>query len=51
LEYLLGLLSAVLLGAQKWVLFGIFLVLTLVLGRVTTKFYWRLQDQLHTKKG
>lgn len=47
LEYLLGLVAAFLLGAADWILGVICLVLTLVLGRVTTKFYWRLQDTLH----
>jgi hypothetical protein len=50
-EYLLGLISAFLLGASKWIPGVVCLILTLVLGRITTKFYWRLQDQLHTKKG
>ena len=51
LEYLLGLISAFLLGAGKWVIGVGCLILTLVLGRITTKFYWRLQDTLHHEKG
>ncbi len=47
LEYLLGLVAAFLLGAEKWIPGAICLVLTLGLGRVTTKFYWKLQDALH----
>jgi hypothetical protein len=46
-EYLLGLVAAFLLGAQQWLFGVICLVLTLGLGRVTTKFYWHLQDDLH----
>jgi len=49
LEYLLGLVAAFLLGASSWILGISCLVLTLGLGRITTKFYWRLQDDLHHK--
>jgi hypothetical protein len=50
-EYLLGLISAFLLGASKWIPGVVCLILTLGLGRCTCKMYWRLQDQLHKKKG
>jgi hypothetical protein len=44
LEYILALATGVLLGAEKWIMFVICLVLCLVLGFVTTAFYWKLMD-------
>ncbi len=45
LEYLLGLVVSYLFGAERWGAFGIVLVLTLVLGCVTTAIYWGIQDE------
>jgi hypothetical protein len=44
LEYILTLITAVLLGAQDWLLFVIFLALTCALGLGTTAIYWHLMD-------
>ena len=39
IDYLLGLCVAVLLGAGKWLLFGILLVASLILGFITIRVY------------
>ncbi len=44
LEYILALITGVMLGAEKWPYFSICLVLSLVLGFVTTWLYWVLFD-------
>ncbi len=44
LEYCLALITGVLLGAEKWLLFSICLVLTCGLGYATTYLYWKLFD-------
>ena len=46
LEYVLALVTGVLLGAEHWVMFGICLALCLALGFVTTWLYWRLMDEV-----
>jgi hypothetical protein len=51
LEYVLALVSGVLLGYERWLMFGISLTLCLVLGFVTTWMYWTLMDDVDTKKG
>ena len=43
-EYVLALISGVLLGSGKWLMFGISLALTCALGFVSTWLYWRLMD-------
>jgi ABC-type bacteriocin/lantibiotic exporter with double-glycine peptidase domain len=45
IEYILALVTGVLLGAHSWLMFTISLVLTCVLGCGTTWLYWRLIDQ------
>jgi hypothetical protein len=45
IEYVLALVSGVLLGSEKWLLFTVCLVLTCVLGFVTTSMYWVLFDR------
>ena len=49
LEYVLALVSGVLLGAERWLLFGVCLTLTLSLGFVTTWMYWGLMDRVGRK--
>jgi len=44
-EYVLALVSGVLLGSERWLMFVICLVLTLLLGFVTTWLYWILFDK------
>jgi hypothetical protein len=44
IEYVMALVTGVLLGMEKWVYFGICLALTCGLGFVTTFLYWRLMD-------
>jgi hypothetical protein len=50
LEYVLALITGVLLGSEKWLMFGISLVLCLLLGFVTTWLYWNLMDEANGKK-
>jgi hypothetical protein len=45
LEYVLALVTGVLLGAEKWTFFITCLVLTCALGFVTTSLYWRIFDR------
>ena len=45
LEFTLALITGVLLGAEKWLLFIICLVLVLGLGFGTTALYWHLFDK------
>ena len=44
-EYVLALVTGVLLGAEKWLMFSICLALALLLGFVTTWLYWLLFDK------
>jgi len=44
LEYVLALITGVLLGSEKWLMFVVCLVLALALGFVTTFLYWHLMD-------
>ena len=44
IEYVLALITGVLLGASCWIPFIISLVLVLLLGFVTTAMYWHLMD-------
>ena len=44
MEYVLALVTGVLLGAEKWTLFIVCLALTCGLGFVTTVLYWHLMD-------
>ena len=44
-EYILALMTGVLLGAEKWLYFSICLILSLALGFVTTALYWHLFDK------
>jgi len=44
LEFVLALMTGVLLGAEKWLYFSICLVLTCALGLGTTWLYWHLLD-------
>ena len=46
IEYLVCLLTAYLLGLGNWAFFTISLVLCLVLGFVTTAYYWILMDRV-----
>jgi len=46
LEYVLTLITAVLLGAEQWTGFIICLVLTCALGLGTTGYYWHLMDKI-----
>ena len=43
-EYILSLVTGVLLGYGRWFLFGVFLALCLVLGFATTWLYWKLLE-------
>jgi hypothetical protein len=45
IEYCTALVTGVLLGAEKWLLFSICLTLSLALGFATTALYWRLFDR------
>jgi hypothetical protein len=45
LEHVLGLGVAYLLGSEKWLLFTVCLILTLLLGLGTTTYYWKLMDE------
>ena len=53
----LALISAYLLGAEKWVFFGVLFLLGKVFGVWLTMYYWNLQDKTikagmaETKKG
>ncbi len=44
-EYVLALVTGVLLGFERWLMFGICLVLTCLLGFGTTWLYWSLFDK------
>lgn len=46
IEYVLALMTGVLLGAEQWTLFIVCLVLALALGFGTTAFYWYLMDSV-----
>ena len=45
IEYLVSLVTAYLLGSEKWLLFGVSLAVCLVLGFGTTWMYWVLLDK------
>ena len=45
LEYILALMTGVMLGAEKWLYFSICLTLALLLGFATTWLYWKLFDR------
>jgi len=45
IEYIVCLITGVMLGAEKWLLFSICLALSLGLGFVTTWLYWKLFDR------
>ncbi len=46
IEYVLALVAGVLLGAERWLLFGVCLVLTCGLGLGTCWLYWVIMERL-----
>ena len=51
LEYVLAITTSYLLGARQWLDFFISLALCLLLGFVTTAFYWMLIDKANKSTG